>query len=100
MFNSDSEMVEIAVEGRRRAVARRSELKDRLVLSAEQIIETYGLSSLKTRPLADAAGCALGAIYTVFADLDAVVMAVSARTLARLDRHLAPILEAGEVPRR
>jgi AcrR family transcriptional regulator len=71
---------------------RRAELRGRLVAAAEHLIEAQGLSAVKARTLADAAGCALGAIYTVFADLDAVVMAVSLRTLARLDRHLAPVL--------
>ena len=71
---------------------RREKLKEKLILAAEELIETKGLSGVKARPLAEAAGCALGAIYTVVPDLDALILAVSARTLARLDAHLAPAL--------
>jgi AcrR family transcriptional regulator len=59
---------------------------------------------VKARALAEAAGCALGAIYTVFPDLDALILAVSARTLARLGEHLDRVQpqegEAGSPPER
>jgi AcrR family transcriptional regulator len=71
--------------------ARRGELKERLIDAASRLIETQGLASLKARPLAEKAGCALGAIYTVFPDLDALILAASARTLARLEAHLDEI---------
>ncbi len=71
---------------------RRAELKEKLIETAERLIEAQGLAGVKARPLAEAAGCALGAIYNVFPDLDALILAVSARTLARLDAHLAPRL--------
>ncbi|SDR61878.1 transcriptional regulator, TetR family [Rhizobiales bacterium GAS191] len=74
-------------------LGRRDKLKEKLILASEELIETQGLSGVKARPLAEAAGCALGAIYTVFPDLDALILAVSARTLARLDAHLAPALD-------
>jgi AcrR family transcriptional regulator len=74
--------------------ARHAGLKDRLIAVAERLIEARGLHAVKARAVADAADCALGAIYTAFPDLDALVMAVSQRTLARLDLHLAPILAA------
>src|ERR1700730_14569963 len=75
---------------------RRAQLRDRLIAAAERLIETHGLSGVKARPLAEAAGCALGAIYNVFPDLDALILAVSARTLARLDAHLAPAFANAE----
>jgi AcrR family transcriptional regulator len=71
--------------------ARRGELKERLTNAASRLIEAQGLASVKARPLAEKAGCALGAIYTVFPDLDALILAVSARTLARLEAHLDAI---------
>ena len=70
------------------AGGRRLELKERLIGAASRLIEAHGLASVKARPLAEGAGCALGAIYTVFPDLDALVPAVSARTLERLEAHL------------
>jgi AcrR family transcriptional regulator len=75
---------------------RRAELKEKLIEAAERQIEAHGLSGVKARPLAETAGCALGAIYNVFPDLDSLILAVSARTLARLDAHLAPALVAAE----
>ena len=73
------------------AAGRRVELKERLIDAALRLIEAKGLAGLKARPLAQAAGCALGAIYTVFPDLDALILAVSARTLTRLEAHLDAI---------
>jgi AcrR family transcriptional regulator len=75
---------------------RRAQLRERLIAAAERLIEAHGLAGVKARPLAEAAGCALGAIYTVFPDLDALILAVSARTLASLDAHLSRLVaEAG-----
>jgi AcrR family transcriptional regulator len=67
---------------------RREQLKTTLVDAAEAIIARDGLTALRARDLAAAAGCALGAIYNAFDDLDAIVFAVNMRTLALLDRSL------------
>jgi AcrR family transcriptional regulator len=67
---------------------RREQLKTALVDAAEAIIARDGLAALRARDLAAAAGCALGAIYNAFDDLDAIVFAVNMRTLALLDRSL------------
>ncbi|WP_026607121.1 TetR/AcrR family transcriptional regulator [Methylocapsa acidiphila] len=68
---------------------RHAELRKRLIEAAEAAIAANGLGALKARDLAKAAGCALGAIYNVFADMDELIFAVNARTLARLDAALA-----------
>lgn len=67
---------------------RRDRLRDRILDAAERAIAEQGLSGLKAREVARGAGCALGAIYTVFADLDEVILRVGARTLARLEKEL------------
>jgi AcrR family transcriptional regulator len=67
---------------------RREQLKAALIDAAEDIIAKDGLAALRARDLAAAAGCALGAIYNAFDDLDAIVFAVNMRTLALLDRSL------------
>jgi AcrR family transcriptional regulator len=67
---------------------RREQLKTALIDAAEEIIARDGLAALRARDLAAAAGCALGAIYNAFDDLDAIVFAVNLRTLALLDRSL------------
>jgi AcrR family transcriptional regulator len=67
---------------------RREQLKTALIDAAEGIIAKDGLAAMRARDLAAAAGCALGAIYNVFDDLDAIVFAVNMRTLALIDRSL------------
>ena len=57
-----------------------------------------GLSGLKARALADEAGCAVGAIYNVVADLDELVLLANARTLAALEKALAAAASPGHGP--
>lgn len=64
---------------------RRERLREKLVEAAEAAITDGGLAAVKARALAEAAGCAVGAIYNVFPDLDALVLAVNVRTLERID---------------
>lgn len=68
---------------------RREKLRLDLIESAERHIADHGLAGLKARTLARDVGCALGAIYNVFPDMDALTIAVNSRTLARLDREIA-----------
>ena len=56
----------------------------RLVEAAERVIAASGLPELRARDLAHAAGCSVGAIYSVFTTLDALIMAVNDRTLSAL----------------
>lgn len=67
---------------------RQRRVRDALLAAAERTIAVSGLPGLKAREVAREAGCALGAVYTAFADLDALVLAVNARTLDALDAHL------------
>ncbi len=63
---------------------RKAALKEKLIALAEARIAAGGLSALKARDLAKEAGCAVGAIYSHFDDLNAVVLAVNGRTFQRL----------------
>lgn len=65
-----------------RTTERREQLKERLVEAAERTVAARGLAALRARDLAQEVGCALGAIYTVFPDLDALVIAVNSRPAA------------------
>ena len=77
--------------------ARKALLREALIDAAEAQIRLGGLSTLKARPLAQAAGCALGAIYNIFDDLDALVRAVTARTFRRLGAFVsARVTEAAD----
>jgi AcrR family transcriptional regulator len=70
-------------------ISRPDRLRERILDAAERTIAEKGLSGLKAREVAQAAGCALGAIYTVFADLDEVILQIGLRTLARLEKELS-----------
>ncbi len=74
---------------------RRDLLRERVLNAAEAAIAVKGLSGLKARDIAAEAGCALGAIYTVFEDLDELILRVGARTMAQLEAALAAPFEVG-----
>ena len=71
-----------------KAVTRRRKLRDALIEAAERTIEKEGLRGMKARDLALRVGCAVGAIYNVFTDLDDLIFAVNAVTLEQLEKTL------------
>ena len=72
----------------RETAARRNALRKMLLAAAERTIAAQGFEALRARALADEAGCAVGAIYNVFSDLDELVIAVNSRTLTDLEQAL------------
>lgn len=64
-------------------------LRGVLIEAAERLIAERGLDAVKARDLAREAGCALGAIYHVFPNLDALILEVNLRTLTLFDVHIA-----------
>jgi AcrR family transcriptional regulator len=68
---------------------RRLALRDALIVAAERAVAARGLAGLRARELAVEAGCAIGAIYNVFDDLDDLVVVVNGRTLVALEKALA-----------
>ena len=75
---------------------RRDELRARLVDIAEDIIARDGINAVKARALANAAGCAVGAIYNVFDDLQDIIIAVNGRTFRKLGVAVAARIEGME----
>lgn len=75
---------------------RKQKLKATLIAAAERAVAARGLAGLKARDLAAEAGCAVGAIYNVVADLDDLALAVHARTLAALEKELTA--SASDIP--
>lgn len=73
---------------------RRMKLRERLLEAARQAVAARGLQGLKARDLAAEAGCALGAIYTAFDDLDELILRVNLATLERLGQALDAALGA------
>ena len=72
---------------------RRKALRDTLIDLAETEIEEHGIAAIKARPLAQAAGCSVGAIYNVFDDLEDIIIAVNGRTFRKLGHYVATALE-------
>ncbi len=81
-------------EQRPATASRHERLQGALVTAAEHVIETDGLVALRARDLAEAVGCSVGAIYTIFADLDGIILAVNARTLGQIDQVLGGVATA------
>ena len=77
---------------------RREQLREALTDAAARAIADHGLSGLKARALADEAGCAVGAIYNVVADLDELVLLANARTLVALETALSAAVSPGRGP--
>ncbi|NBZ88221.1 TetR/AcrR family transcriptional regulator [Stagnihabitans tardus] len=77
------------VEAPSKVEGRRAELRETLVALAEAQIVQGGMSSVKARDLAGKAGCAVGAIYNVFPDMTALIMAVNLRTFLRIGVEVA-----------
>ena len=79
--------------------ARREDLKGRLITAAQAHIQSSGLGGLRARDITADAGCALGALYTAFADLDELILHVNSITLARLGAALREEATSAVEPR-
>ncbi|MFK7752637.1 MAG: TetR/AcrR family transcriptional regulator [Sedimentitalea sp.] len=73
---------------------RKEKLRERLIEAAEEQIIDGGFHSVKARAMAQKAGCAVGAIYNVFEDINALIMAVNGRTFRKLGVSVAGAVEA------
>lgn len=76
---------------------KKEDLKTRLVAAGTDLIRDQGLKGLRARDIAERAGAALGGLYTVFPDLDGLILAVNSGTLKRLETTLETAIprEAG-----
>jgi len=68
---------------------KREDLKARLIDAARNRIADHGLANLRARDITQDAGCALGGLYTIFADLSELVIHVNSSTLKALEESLA-----------
>jgi AcrR family transcriptional regulator len=75
---------------------RRQNLREALLRAGEATISRHGLAALKARSLAQEVGCALGAIYNVFPDLDALIYEINARTLAMFAERVRAMSDAAD----
>lgn len=67
---------------------KREDLRARLIDAARNRIVRDGLANLRAREITQDAGCALGGLYTVFADLAELVIHVNSTTLKALEAKL------------
>lgn len=67
---------------------KKEELKARLIVAGTDLIRQQGLKGLRARDIAERAGSALGGLYTVFDDLDGLILHVNSHTLQRLEATL------------
>ncbi|WP_371169236.1 TetR/AcrR family transcriptional regulator [Aliiroseovarius sp. 2305UL8-7] len=86
----------------RKSEIRREALRLALIEAAELRIRAEGARAIKARDLAKEVGCATGAIYNVFNDLNALKMAVNGRTFLALGKAVASSRTdaAGQSPQR
>jgi len=73
----------------RKTQEKREDLKLRLIEAARNRIISDGLTNLRARDVTQDVGCSLGGLYTVFTDLDDLVIHVNSATLKALEASLA-----------
>lgn len=56
----------------------------RLLAVAQRLLEAEGLSAVQARRVSREAGCSVGTLYNVFGDIDGLIIALNAGTLALL----------------
>jgi AcrR family transcriptional regulator len=74
-------------------------LKARLLAAATDLVAEQGLKGLRARDIAERAGVALGSLYTVFDDLDALILHINSATLRRMEADLRAAMVAEATPR-
>lgn len=74
---------------------RSADMKAEVIEAAEKIVSKEGISELTARQVAVDAGIAVGTIYNIFENLDALVAEVNARTLADLEAALSDVRAGG-----
>jgi AcrR family transcriptional regulator len=78
-----------------KTLERRAKQRELLIDAAERAITSKGLAGVRTRELAGEIGIANGAVYNLVEDIDALILSVGSRTLARLDAALTEAENAG-----
>jgi AcrR family transcriptional regulator len=78
---------------------KRALLREKLIQAALVRIQDAGLAGLRARDLAQDAGCALGAIYNIFVDLDELIFHAKAEVFRSMEVQLVKVMaNAGDLP--
>ena len=62
----------------------RDAVRNEIIARAGALIEAEGIAAVQARRIAREAGCSVGTVYNLFGDIDGLVIAVNATTLAML----------------
>jgi AcrR family transcriptional regulator len=71
---------------------KRKELEEALIVAATCKAAEQGYGSVRARDLAAQVGCSVGAIYTIFNDLDSLLLVVKARALDTIGVKVIAVL--------
>ncbi|MBU1210490.1 MAG: TetR/AcrR family transcriptional regulator [Alphaproteobacteria bacterium] len=74
----------------------RDKLRDTVMGIGRRLVVDEGLASVQARRIATEAGCAVGSIYNVFHDLDALIIALNTVTLGELGSALKAAHDASK----
>lgn len=77
-----------------RRQTKKDDLRNRLISAGTDLIRDQGLKGLRARDIAERAGAALGGLYTVFEDLDGLVLAINSATLKRMEAALSNAIQS------
>jgi len=72
----------------RRSEHSQEEIKEMILVAAEEIVREQGFSALKVRKIAADIGYTVGSIYMVFTNMDDLIMHIKIRTLRKLSQRL------------
>ena len=78
--------------------AKKEALRQALVEAAHNRIAKSGLDGLRARDIAKDAGCALGSLYTVFTDIDELILHVNSNTLTKIGTTMKAAAESADSP--
>ena len=78
--------------------AKKEALRQAIINSARQRIADSGLDELRARDIAKDAGCAVGSLYTVFSDVDDVILHVNSGTLTKLGSVMEAATKIADSP--
>ena len=77
---------------------KRKALRCGLLEAAKDIVKKEGARALNARSITSKAGCALGSLYTAYADLDDLIIHMNSETLSRLGDELSSEIEGETDP--
>lgn len=70
-------------------------MADKIISAIHTLVKTKGLETIGARDIAKEAKCSVGAIYTIFPDLDNAIFAANAQTLKEMEVSMLAVNMSG-----